>query len=314
VRSGLAVLALVAVLGPSACGGGRFTGGSSSPRRTPAPAEADRGFIEDRLGFDQDGILARQSRVEARLRTCMRAKGFRYIPVDPVAQRAAVTGAARLSDADFVHHFGYGVSTLWGRDDAGAERNRRVRAGLNPARRRAYDRALWGARPGASFQAAADSGDFTALGGCTRSATAAVFGGGQVLTRLVRALDDLDGRIAGDPRMVRALARWGACMAAAGFHYDDPDTIDGRFVARMEAIVGPVPGPFERGPADREAMSDRDDAALVALQHEEVATARADLACEQRYVTPVESVVRPRYEARFRRRNAALISQVQPVR
>jgi len=31
-------------------------------------------------------------------------------------------------------------------------------------------------------------------------------------------------------------------------------------------------------------------------------------------VTPVESVVRPRYEARFRRRNAALISQVQPVR
>jgi hypothetical protein len=313
VRSGLAVLALVAVLGPSACGD-RSGGDSSSPRRPATPAEADRKYIEDRLGFDQDGILARQSRVEARIRTCMRAKDFRYIPVDPVAQRAAVIGTARLSDEDFVHHFGYGVSTLWGRGDAGAERNRRVRAALRPARRRAYDRALWGANPGASFQAAADSGDFTALGGCTRSATAAVFGGAPLLTRLVRSLNDLDDRIAGDPRMVRALARWGACMASAGFHYANPDDIDGHFIDRMEAIVGPVPGPFATGPADRRAMPAYDDAALTALQREEVATARADLACEQHHVTPVESAVRPGYEAEFRRRNAALISQVKPVR
>jgi hypothetical protein len=244
----------------------------------------------------------------------MKAKDFRYIPIDPVAQRAAVVGAARLSDADFVRHFGYGVTTLWGRGDAGVERNRRVRAGLRPDRRRAYDRALWGAHAGASFQEAADSGDFTALGGCTRSATAAVFGGTQLLTRLVRALDDLDDRVAKDPRMVRALARWRRCMAAAGFRYANPDDIDGHFVHRMESIVGPIPGPLATGPTDGRAMPVYDRGALTTLQAEEVATARADLACEQRHVTPVEAVVRARYEASFRRRNAALIRQVKPVR
>jgi hypothetical protein len=103
-------------------------------------------------------------------------------------------------------------------------------------------------------------------------------------------------------------------MASAGFHYTDPDHIDGHFIDRMEAIVGPVPGPFATGPADRRRLRPYDHAALAALQHEEVATARADLACEQRHVTPVESVVRPLHEAEFRRRNAALISQVKPVR
>jgi hypothetical protein len=114
--------------------------------------------------------------------------------------------------------------------------------------------------------------------------------------------------------MVRALTRWESCMAAAGFHYSDPDKIDGHFIERMEAIVGPIPGPFATGPPDGRAMPVYDDAALAALQREEVATARTDLACEQRYVTPVEAVVRPVYEAEFRRRNAALIAQVKPVR
>ena len=103
-------------------------------------------------------------------------------------------------------------------------------------------------------------------------------------------------------------------MAAAGFHYAVPDDIDGHFLDRMQAIVGPVSGPFATGPANRRAMPAYDHAALIALQREEVATARADLACEQRHVTPVEAVVRPLYEAEFRRRNAGLISQIKPVR
>jgi hypothetical protein len=314
-RAASAALALVAVsaaLGVAACGSSSTAstsrGGSES---SPAPGN---GSVEDQLGFDQAGITARQSRVEGRIRDCMKSQGFDYVPVDPFAQRAAVTGATRLSDEDFLKQFGYGISTLWGRGGATADPNQRLRASLGAADRRAYDRALWGEDAGATFQAAVDSGDFTKLGGCTRRATSAVFGGAQVLTQLQNKLDQLDERILEDQRMVRALERWSACMADAGYRYEDPDEIDGDITRRTEKIVGPLPGPFAPGPGDGRAPPPYDHAALAAVQRDEVATARADLACEQRHITPVESKVRPQYEAQFRQRNQSLIGQVKPVR
>ena len=129
--------------------------------------------VEDQLGFDSAGIMARQSRVEASIRDCMKAQGFDYVPVDPYAQRAAVTGASRLSDEEFLRQFGYGISTLWGRGGQQADPNERIRRSLGPADRAAYERALWGENAGSTFAAAVDSGDFTKLGGCTRRATEA---------------------------------------------------------------------------------------------------------------------------------------------
>jgi hypothetical protein len=270
--------------------------------------------VEDQLGFDTAGIMARQSRVEADIHECMKAQGFDYVPVDPFAQRAAVTGVSRLSDTDFLKQFGYGISTLWGRGGVQADPNDRLRASLGPADRRAYDRALWGENPGATFQAAVDSGDFTKLGGCTLKATEAVFGGAQVLTQLQGKLDQLDERILEDQRMVRAVERWTTCMSDAGFQYEDPDDIDTDLTKRMERIVGPLPGPFATGPAGGQKPPPYDHAALHALQREEVSIANADYNCERKYITPVESVVRPQYEAQFRERNQALISGIKPVR
>jgi hypothetical protein len=299
-----AVAVVSIALALSGCGGAQ----SSSKAKAPT------GDVEDQLGFDQAGITARQSRVEAAIRDCMKAQGFDYVPVDPFAQRAAVTGATRLSDEDFLKQFGYGISTLWGRGGETADPNERVRSSLGPADRRAYDRALWGDNSGASFQAAVDSGDFTRLGGCTRSATADVFGGAQVLTQLQNKLDQLDERILEDQRMVRALERWTMCMAASGFQYEDPDEIDGEITKRTENIVGPIPGPFATGPPPGEKAAPYNRAALAALQRDEITIARADHACERRFIAPVESVVRPQYEAQFRQRNQTLINQVKPVR
>jgi hypothetical protein len=306
----LALLVVCAALGLVGCGSDTSTAGTS----TSSSGAAGGGNVEDQLGFDQSGITARQSRVEGRIRDCMKAQGFDYVPVDPFAQRAAVTGAARLSDEDFLRQFGYGISTLWGRGGATADPNQRIRASLGAADRRAYDRVLWGDDPGATFQAAVDSGDFTKLGGCTRRATSAVFGGAQVLTQLQNKLDQLDERILEDQRMVRAVELWSGCMADAGYRYADPDEIDGDLTRRTEKIVGPLPGPFATGPGNGQTPPPYDHAALAALQHDEVATARADLDCEQKHITPVESKVRPQYEAQFRQRNQALISQVKPVR
>ena len=296
----ITVLAALA-LALAACGGG---GAANKSQRTD---------VEDALlGIDSEGVTSRQSRVEAEIRDCMKAQGFDYVPVDPAAQRAAITGSSRLSDEDFIKQFGYGISTFWGRGGPQADPNARIRASLPPADRRAYDRALWGENRGATFSEAVDSGDFTKLGGCTRKATTAVFGGTRALTDLQTKLDQLDERILEDQRMVKAVERWTECMAGRGYRYEDPDDIDGELLDRMEKIVGPVPGSFATGPAPGEKPRPYNHAALHKLQRDEVAIARADYACERKNITPVESVVRPAYEARFRRDNQALIRQVKP--
>jgi hypothetical protein len=280
-----------------------------------AAKEADRPpvDIEDQLGFDQAGIIARQSRVEAAIRDCMRDEGFEYIPVDPLAQRAAVLGSSRLSDEEFLQQYGYGISTLWGRGRAESDPNERVRLALSPAERKVYERVLWGENTGATFTEAVDSGDFEKLGGCTRNATEAVFGGAQVLTEIQGKLDALEERILQDQRMVRAIESWSRCMAEAGFQHEEPEAIDSDLFERMENIVGPLPGQFATGPAPGEKLRTYNRTKLAALQHDEVAIARADNRCEIRHITPVEETVAPQYSEEFRRQNAELISRLKPV-
>jgi hypothetical protein len=298
--AGLAVVASALALG--ACGGS-----------APAPKQPT-GDVEHQLGFDDSALIARQSRMEAVVRDCMKGQGFDYVPVDPAAQRAALFGSSRLSDIDFIEQFGFGVSTLWGRASAQVDPNHGLRASLGPADRIAYDRVLGGDDPSATFADAMDTGDFTKLGGCRRKAARAVFGGTQVLSEIQGKLDQLDERILQDQRMVRAVERWSSCMAASGFHFDDPDVIEGGFLRRMQKIVGPVSGKYATGPPPGQRPPAYDHAALAALQREEVATATADYGCERKNITAVEAVVRPQLEARFRQQNRALFKRVKPVR
>ncbi|HEY3187830.1 MAG TPA: hypothetical protein VGJ70_10170 [Solirubrobacteraceae bacterium] len=303
VRPLTALLVVGMAFALAACGGG--------DKKSSSQNNAD---IEDQLGFDQAGILARQSRVENGIRDCMKSEGFDYVPVDPVAQRAALFGSSRLSDLDFAKQFGYGISTLWGHVSATADPNQRMRLSLSPADRRAYDRALGGDNPGGTFAAAVDTGDFTKLGGCTLKATERVFGGAQVLSRLSGKLDQLEERIFQDQRMVRAVEKWASCMSGAGYQYEEPEAIDSDLFKRTERIVGELPGQFATGPAPGVKPPPYDHAALAALQRQEVAIAVADYNCEHKYITPVEEVVRVHYQNLFRQQNQSLIAQVKPVR
>ena len=307
-KSSLALTALALgalMLGLAACGGGQ--GDATASKKAS-------GNVEQQLGFDDQALRVRQARIQNAVRDCMKNEGFDYVPVDPSARIAAVTGSSRLSDEDFTRQFGYGISTFWGRGGAQADPNQQYRMSLSPADRAAYDRALYGENVGATVDDALDTGDFSKLGGCTLKATEAVFGGTQVLTQLQSKLDSLDERINADPRMVKALEKWASCMAAAGYRYEEPDDIDGSLLKRMERIVGPVPGKFATGPGDGAKPAPYDHAQLAALQREEIATARQDLACEKKEITPVEAVVRPEYEARFRQQNQTLLGQIKPVR
>lgn len=302
MRHLLTAIAVAAAFAIAACGDDEVT------QAEPPPVD-----IEDQLGFDQAGIIARQSRVEAGIRDCMRDEGFEYIPVDPLAQRAAVLGSSRLSDEEFLQQFGYGISTLWGRGQAEADPNDRIRLAMTPSERKVYDRLLWGENSGATFTEAVDSGNFEKLGGCTREATEAVFGGAQVLTEIQGKLDALEERILQDQRMVRAIERWSRCMAENGFQYEEPEAIDSDLFERTEKIVGPLPGQFATGPPAGEKPQPYNQAKLTALQREEVAIARADNRCELKHITPEEEKVAPQYSDEFRRQNADLISRLKPV-
>jgi hypothetical protein len=267
--------------------------------------------LEEQLGFSREGIMELQSRVENRIRDCMKAQGFDYVPVDPFAQQQALTGKARLTDEEYIKQFGYGISTLFGRGNQQSDPNDRIRKSLSTADRAAYDRALSGENPGATFPDAVDSGDFSELGGCTKQASEAAFGGAAVLTALVGKLDELDERIVQDQRMVKAAENWSGCITDKGYRYEEPDAIDEDLLKRFKAIVGVGVRPGATTTPDPGTSYDR--AALTDLQREEVKIATADLECEKREITPVEEKVRPQYEKEFRQQNRRLLARVRPV-
>jgi hypothetical protein len=265
--------------------------------------------LEDTIGFGGDSAKEIQARVENRIGECMRAQGFQYQPVDPFAQQQAITGKARITDEEFTRQFGYGISTVFGKGSQSSDPNERIRSSLSGADRAAYDRALYGDNP-VTFQEAVDSGDFSELGGCTKEASDASFGGAAVLNQLVERLDGLDERIIQDQRMVQANEKWSACMQEKGYRYEEPDAIDEDMTERFQAIVGSGIRP---GTSTIPPGTSFDRAALTALQEEEVRIANADLDCEQQEIEPVEREVRPQYEEEFRKENQRLLARLQPA-
>ena len=292
-RSHVALIFVAVLFLVAGCGGGK-----SSKQEKPN--------VEEQLGFDQATLEERQTAAEGRIRDCMKAQGFEYVPVDPVAERVRLFGTGKVRD----EQFGYYVTTLWGRGRQQADPNDRYRAGLSRADQQAFDRALGGDNPGATFMDALDTGDFGKLGGCRKDAIAAVFGGTALLAEIQGKLDRLDERIVEDQRMVKATEKWTTCMADAGYHYTDPDAIDVDLEKRLEAIVGPVQGKFATGPPPGQAPQPYDHAAVAALQRDELATWRADTTCEKQHITPVEDKVRKQYENDFRKQNVTLLNTV----
>ncbi len=260
--------------------------------------------VEEQLGLEQDGIIARQGKAENIIRDCMKAQGFEYVPVDAVAQRADVVGQTGLSEADFEKQYGYGITTLYEqrKNQTANGPNQLIRKALSDSTRTAYDRALRGDDATATFDQAVDTGDYSRLGGCTKEATEKVFGGVEVFQSLQAKLDELDERIVADSRMVGAVGKWSKCMHDGGQDLADPDEVDSVLKGELETIVGPSGKP----------NADYDHAALAALQKREVVMVTADIACAKKYIVDVEAKVRTEYERPFREDNAALLSKVPP--
>jgi len=271
------------------CGGGGGTDASTQS-------------VDAQVGLDTDVLAQRQGRAENVIRDCMKAQGFDYVPVDPAAQQAALTGVRGMSKDDFEKQFGYGITTLYEQrvQQVATGPNQEFRNGLAPADQRAYDRTLFGDDPTATFAQSLDSGDFSVLGGCVKQGAEKVFGGAGLLDALTGKLDALDERIKQDPRMVDAIGNWSRCMQGVGYDLQDPDQLDVELTQKLDAIVGP--------PDARDPNYDR--AALAALGRDEVAIVAADKKCEEKNIASVEERVQIEYEREFRSQNAGLLSKV----
>jgi hypothetical protein len=292
------VVGLLCVLaGLSACGGDKANAAKGDER------------LEEQIGIDDDGIRLKQTTAENLIRDCMKAQGFDYVPVDPVAQQAALTGAPGMSKEDFEKQYGYGITTLYEQRHklAVAGPNKALRDSLSEADRKAYDHALYGDDPTATFADALDTGDYSRLGGCIKRATEQVFGGSDVLQSLSAKLDELDQKERADARMVKAVREWSACMHEKGFDgLSEQEEVDAVLKKKLEEVVGPSGDLAGTGGTE----ADYDKAALVALQKEEVAMVKADTECEEEHVESVEDKVAKEYEQAFREENSGLLAKV----
>ena len=294
----MVALGLVCTLaGLAGCGGDK------------ADAAKDEPTLEEQIGLDEDGIRVKQAAAENLIRDCMKNQGFEYVPQDPTAQEAALLGGQTMSKEDFEKQYGYGITTLYEQRTkmAVAGPNKAYRDALSEPDRKAYDQALYGDDPTATFFDALDTGDFSRLGGCLKTATDQVFGGADVLENLSAKLDELDEKIRADARMVKAVKDWTACMREAGFDgLEEQEEVDAVLQEKLEAIVGSPGDVAEAGGAEGEY----DKAALAALQKEEVAMVKADIACEEEHVADIEEEVTAEYEDAFREQNSGLLDKV----
>jgi hypothetical protein len=283
--------------GLAGCGGGKADAAKGDER------------LEEQIGIDDDGIRLKQTTAENLMRDCMKAQGFDYVPQDPAAQQAALVGGQGMSKEDFEKQYGYGITTLYEqrRKLAVAGPNKGIRDSLSDADRKAYDHALHGDDPTATFADALDSGDYSRLGGCIKTATDEVFGGADVLQSLSAKLDELDQKMRADARMVKAVKEWSACMREKGFDgLAEQEDVDAVLKKKLEEIVG-APGD---GAGTGGAEADYDKAVLASLQTEEVAMVKADTECEEEHVEKVEDNVALEYEQAFREENSSLLSKV----
>lgn len=292
----------------AACGGGDQKAASGSARPS--------GNVEQQLGLNQASSPASQAKVENDLAACMKAQGFDYTPVDPVARQAALTGKSNISDEDFDRQFGYGIATLYGRGTDQSDPNTRIRQGLSAPDQRAYDRALSGGKPEQTFSRAADTGDFSQLGGCTKKAADDLFGGSELLTTVQRKLDELDEAVLQDQRTVRAFEAWRRCVRdKTGETFEDSEDVELEVQRRLAEIVGPLPA-GESAPGEFASLTPEgavDQGALAELRRTEVELASADVACEEKHVEPVQQGVQAEKEKAFRESNAELLRRVRPL-
>ena len=247
-RAAVAVAGLVAIGLLGACG--------DKPSAAAAPTS-----IQEALGMDENAMQEREAKVQEEVRKCMAAEGFEYIPMDSSRMNIRMVGPGMEDDAEFRRTKGYGITTGFGGDaaataalgdDGGSDDpNQKIREALSDEDKEAYDKALFGRTAsaegeGGSFSVQVgpggvvtsdEDGEFgPSEAGCFGQAQEAVGTDNDQLRRIGPKLQELQERIASDPRMVKANADWAECMADAGYDFESPEKIPEYLFGRMSEL------------------------------------------------------------------------------
>ena len=332
-QAAAAVAAMVAIGLLGACG--------DKPSEAAAPTS-----LQEALGMDENAMQEREAKVQEEVRTCMAAEGFEYIPMDPSRMNVRMIGPGMEDDAEFRRTKGYGITTMFGEGAATAaitegggsdDPNQEIREALSDEDKEAYDKALFGRTatpegesgtfsvqvgPGGVVTSDEDGEFGPSEAGCFGKAQEAVGADNDRLQRIGPKLQELQERIASDPRMVKANADWAECMAGAGFDFESPEKIPEYLFGKMSELqeelggdgpsgpggVGAVGGVIIGGPAggiDIEAIANSPE--LAALQREELSIAKADSGCaESTGRRDTAKKVRAEAEKRFLEENPTL--------
>lgn len=228
-------------------------------------AQAPPGLGTEEFGMTHRQLVQAIEQVEQLIQKCMREQGFQYIAADHETVRAGMRADKRMpgmSEEDFITRFGFGVATLYtgqppqlstGYSPAKVglgERNVEMFKALSAADQVAYNRALLGANPVATFAVALETENLSQTGGCTRKAAEQVFKPEQLATTYYNPQNAL---INNHPRMKAALRKFAAEMKKAGFDYTHPDDVEPDIKARLAALTSNSTIPLESLSAGQKA-------------------------------------------------------------
>lgn len=275
----VAIGALVAIV-VSGCG----SDSSSDDSQGSAP-EGQTAQATEEFGLSATELAARIEGTETLIATCMTDAGFQYVALDSVSVLKAMSSdqtATGVSDEEYVQQYGLGITTQFDKPTivfgAGPE-NASFLESLPEADQVAFRRTLWGDHPDWNHIRALEEEDFSATGGCTRSAAEQTYALDELSGTYVNPSDTL---IEQDPRMIAAIAAWSDCMREEGFEYDTPDQVENDLRDRLDAIT--------QG-EDPESLSSASADALAELQGEELAIGGVFVECEEEHIEEVEAQV-----------------------
>jgi hypothetical protein len=233
----------------------------------------------------------------------MQEQGFQYIAADYNTVHAGMKADKSmpgLGEEDFINKYGFGVATMYTGQPPQltsgysptrvglGERNVAIFRSLSPADQAAYNRALFGENPDASFAVALETENLSQTGGCTRKAIEQVFKPEQIRPSYYNPQNAF---INNDPRMKAALRKYAAEMKRSGFDYSHPDDVEPDIRARLAALTS-------NGTAPVDSMTAEQRAGLQKLQDYERRVAARSFQLTEKYLTPVEEQIQQELFAR----------------
>jgi hypothetical protein len=268
-----------------------------------AGAQAPAGLGAEEFGLTQRQLVQAIEQTETLIAKCMREQGFQYTAADYNTVRAGMKSDKSMpgiSEEDFISKYGFGVATMYtgqapqlttGYSPARVglgEQNIQVFKSLSPADQAAYNRALFGENPEATFAIAVETENLSQTGGCTRKAIEQVFKPDQLKTSYYNPQNAL---INNDPRMKAALRKFAAEMKRSGFDYSHPDDVEPDVRTRLAAFTN-------GGTLLLEKMAPEQRAELKKLQDYERRVAAKSFKLQEDLLTPVEEQIQQELFAR----------------